>query len=165
MANSLAGPVRCSRPALVEKPSVESRCSPGPQGPDHACNLRRQAFDTPFKQVSADDRPDTCRCSCQNDASRSETQYVPPGPRCRCHAAGADRKFEPRGRGWRRCQKRELSEPAGGLVSALRNGVESECRHVLNLNSRISPSLTIYSLPSSRALPASFAAVSPPRVT
>ena len=35
----------------------------------------------------------------------------------------------------------------------------------LNLNSITSPSLTTYSLPSSRALPASLAGTSPPRVT
>ena len=36
---------------------------------------------------------------------------------------------------------------------------------VLNLNSITSPSLTTYSLPSSRALPASLAGTSPPRLT
>jgi hypothetical protein len=37
--------------------------------------------------------------------------------------------------------------------------------YVLNLNSITSPSLTTYSLPSSRALPCSLAGTSPPRVT
>ena len=49
-----------------------------------------------------------------------------------------------------------LKPPA---VSTLRTN------QVLNLNSIISPSLTRYSLPSSRALPASLAAVSPPSST
>ncbi len=61
----------------------------------------------------------------------------------------------------------DMGDLCWGYRKGRKGGSEAALKlvdQVLNLKSRISPSLTMYSLPSSRALPASLAALSPPSV-